>query len=90
MHEAARVRMCQAECRRLLDDDASAGDLTPREVQVLAHVAAGASNRDVGRVLCITEKTVGRHLSNIYLKLGVRSRTAAAAWAFRHGLVTKS
>lgn len=64
------------------------GGLTPRELEVLAHVAAGASNRRIGRALSITEKTVGRHLSNIYLKLEVGSRTEAAAWAHDHQVPT--
>lgn len=62
------------------------GGLTAREAEVLTHVAAGASNRDVARALVISEKTVGRHLANIYTKIGVGSRTAAAAWAREHGL----
>ena len=57
------------------------GGLTKRELEVLAGVAAGAANRDVAKKLFISEKTVGRHLANIYVKLGVSSRTAAAAWA---------
>ncbi|WP_431237455.1 LuxR C-terminal-related transcriptional regulator [Mycolicibacterium aichiense] len=57
------------------------GGLTKRELEVLAGIAAGASNRDVAKQLFISEKTVGRHLANIYVKLGVSSRTAAAAWA---------
>ncbi|OBC00537.1 hypothetical protein A5784_19910 [Mycobacterium sp. 852013-50091_SCH5140682] len=57
------------------------GGLTKREVEVLARIAAGASNREVAKQLFISEKTVGRHLANIYVKLGVSSRTAAAAWA---------
>ena len=60
---------------------AAPGGLTKREVEVLAGIAAGASNRDVAKQLFISEKTVGRHLANIYVKLGVSSRTAAAAWA---------
>lgn len=56
------------------------GPLTAREAEVLECVAAGASNRDVAARLFISEKTVGRHLANIYVKLGVGSRTAAAAW----------
>lgn len=56
------------------------GPLTAREAEVLACVAAGASNRDAAARLFISEKTVGRHLANIYAKLGVGSRTAAAAW----------
>jgi DNA-binding NarL/FixJ family response regulator len=57
------------------------GGLTKREVEVLALITAGASNRDVAKQLFISEKTVGRHLANIFVKLDVSSRTAAAAWA---------
>ncbi|WP_026549178.1 LuxR family transcriptional regulator [Arthrobacter sp. Br18] len=57
------------------------GGLTPREKEVLAAVTSGTSNRDVARLLFISEKTVGRHLANIFVKIGVTSRTAAAAWA---------
>lgn len=57
------------------------GGLTRRELEVLAGVAAGMSNRNLAKKLFISEKTVGRHLANIYVKLGVSSRTAAAAWA---------
>ncbi len=62
------------------------GGLTAREAEVLARVAAGASNREVAQALVISDKTVGRHLANIYLKTGVSSRTAAAAWARDHGM----
>ncbi len=62
------------------------GGLTAREVEVLAAVAAGSSNRDVAAQLFISEKTVGRHLANIFVKIGVPSRTAAAAWAHDHGV----
>jgi ATP/maltotriose-dependent transcriptional regulator MalT len=57
------------------------GGLTKREAEVLACIAAGASNREVAKQLFISDKTVGRHLANIFVKLGVSSRTAAAAWA---------
>lgn len=60
------------------------GGLTRREVEVLTHLAGGASNRDVARVMVLSEKTVARHLANIYAKLGVSSRTAAAAWAHQN------
>ncbi len=61
--------------------------LTAREVQVLGLVAAGKTNKVIARELFLSEKTVDRHLSNIFLKLGVSSRTAAAAYAFTHKLV---
>ncbi|WP_445166998.1 LuxR C-terminal-related transcriptional regulator [Mycolicibacterium sp. Dal123E01] len=57
------------------------GGLTKRELEVLAGVTAGLSNRDLAKKLFISEKTTARHLANIYVKLGVSSRTAAAAWA---------
>jgi DNA-binding CsgD family transcriptional regulator/Tfp pilus assembly protein PilF len=60
--------------------------LTKREAEVLRHVAAGNSNRQVAAALHLSEKTVARHLSNIFTKLGLSSRTAAAGYAFEHGL----
>jgi DNA-binding NarL/FixJ family response regulator len=64
------------------------GRLTAREAEVLSCVAAGQSNREVAATLFIAEKTVARHLSNIFTKLGATSRTEAAAFAHEHGLVT--
>ncbi len=63
------------------------GGLTAREVEVLSLVAGGMSNRGIAADLVLSEKTVARHLSNIFTKLGVSSRTAAAAYAFEHDLV---
>jgi DNA-binding NarL/FixJ family response regulator len=63
------------------------GGLTPREVEVLRLVATGATNREVADRLIISEKTVARHVSNIFTRLGVGSRAAATAYAFRHELV---
>lgn len=64
--------------------------ITPREAEVLGLVARGLSNRQVAEALVVSEKTVARHLSNLYTKLGVSSRTAAAAYAHAHGLVSPS
>jgi DNA-binding NarL/FixJ family response regulator len=64
----------------------AADGLTKRETQVLALVTAGKSNRVIATELFLSEKTVERHLSNIFTKLGVGSRTAAAAYAFEHGI----
>ncbi len=58
--------------------------LTPREVEVLALVATGSTNRAIARELVISEKTVARHVSNIFTKLGVSSRAAATAYAYEH------
>jgi DNA-binding CsgD family transcriptional regulator len=63
------------------------GGLTAREAEVLRLVAGGASNREVGEQLWISEATVRRHLANIFRKIGVGSRTAASAWAHEHGLL---
>lgn len=62
------------------------GGLTEREVEVLGLVVLGASNREIADGLVISEKTVSRHLANIFTKVGVGSRTAAAAWAHAHGI----
>ncbi|WP_374457059.1 LuxR C-terminal-related transcriptional regulator [Nocardioides sp.] len=72
---------------RLTDVGPRPCGLTEREVEVLAAVAAGATNREVASSLVISEKTVGRHLANIFTKVGVGTRTAAAAWARDNGLV---
>lgn len=63
------------------------GGLTRREVQILGLVATGATNRMVAGELFLSEKTVARHVANIFLKLGVTSRSAATAYAYEHHLV---
>ncbi len=62
------------------------GGLTRRELDVLARIASGATNKQVAQQLHLSEKTVGRHLANIYTKLGVSTRTAAAGWAHQHNI----
>ena len=63
------------------------GGMTAREVEVLGLVAAGMTNRSIAAELFLSEKTVARHVANIFTKLGLSSRSAATAYAFRHGLV---
>ena len=63
------------------------GSLSDREVQVLRLLAAGKTNRAIADELFISEKTVARHVSNIFDKLGVSNRAGATAWAFQHNLV---
>ncbi|HEY8520790.1 MAG TPA: LuxR C-terminal-related transcriptional regulator [Gammaproteobacteria bacterium] len=65
----------------------AARGLTPRELEVLRLVATGLTNRQIAAELALSEKTVDRHVSNIFAKLGVPSRAAATAYAFRHRLL---
>jgi DNA-binding NarL/FixJ family response regulator len=64
-----------------------AGRLTARELEVLALVASGKSNRVIAADLVLSEKTVARHVSNILTKLDLESRSQVTAYAYRHGLV---
>jgi DNA-binding NarL/FixJ family response regulator len=61
--------------------------LTERELQVLRLVATGATNHAIASQLFVAEKTVDRHVSNIFTKLGVSSRAAATAYAYQHRLL---
>jgi DNA-binding NarL/FixJ family response regulator len=63
------------------------GGLTARELEVLRLVAAGKTNRTIAADLFLSEKTVARHVSNIFVKLGVSSRSAATAFAYEHDIV---
>jgi DNA-binding NarL/FixJ family response regulator len=62
-----------------------ADTLTPREREVLAGIADGKSNREIARLLRVSEKTVKAHVSAVLAKLGVQDRTQAAVYAVRHG-----
>jgi DNA-binding NarL/FixJ family response regulator len=75
---------------RLVSTDKASPDaagLTPRELEVLKLVATGRTNQAIASVLIVSEKTVARHLSNIFAKLGLSSRSAATAYAYEHDLV---
>jgi DNA-binding NarL/FixJ family response regulator len=63
------------------------GDLTERERTILAAVMRGLSNKAISQEFWVTEQTVKFHLSNVYRKLGVPNRTAAARFAHEHGLI---
>ena len=69
------------------DEHSRPPELTERECEVLRLVAAGKTNREIASVLVISDHTVGRHLQNIFLKLGLPSRAAATAYAYEHDLV---
>ena len=75
----------RAEAERLLRRTLPDG-LSAREAEVLRLVASGQSNGQIAAALFLSQKTVERHLSNIFAKTGVTSRTAAAAYAFEHNL----
>jgi len=61
--------------------------LTDRETEVLRHIAKGATNKGIAQALDVTEATVKTHVSNLLSKLGLKSRTQAALYALREGLV---
>ncbi len=63
--------------------------LTEREVQVLCLIARGQSNKEIAAALHLSAKTVSRHLTNIFNKIGVTSRAAATAFAFEHDLISR-
>lgn len=67
---------------------APAGALTGREVEILRLVAKGATNREIGRTLFVSEGTVKNHVSRVLSRLGLRDRTQAAIYAREHGLLT--
>ncbi|KRE74205.1 helix-turn-helix transcriptional regulator [Arthrobacter sp. Soil762] len=73
----------------MLDSEATPGTvglLTRRELEVLQMLATGRGNRAIAGELYLSEKTVARHVSNIFLKLGLSSRSAATSYAYEHGL----
>jgi DNA-binding NarL/FixJ family response regulator len=69
-------------------DEPPAIPLTPRELDILRHVAAGMRNREVGELLDVSEQTIKNHLSSILHKLGVPNRTHAVTFAVRQGWLT--
>ena len=91
--DAARVVFEQLGARSDLASLAPANEATPghpltaRECEVLALVAKGHTNRGIATMLFLSEKTVARHLSNIFTKINVNSRTAATGYAYEHRLV---
>jgi DNA-binding NarL/FixJ family response regulator len=78
----ARVRALGSAAPAALPDG-----LSSREVQILALVARGLSNREIGAALFISEHTAANHIRSILRKTGCANRTQAASYAHRHGLV---
>ncbi len=79
--------LARAEALSRVSPVNTVGGLTAREAQVLRLVAAGKTNRAIADDLVISEKTVARHVSNIFTKLGLSSRSSATAFAYEHGLL---
>ena len=75
-------------CKREPGSRAAAAGLSSRERQVLLLIASGKTNREIATEFGISEHTVARHVSNIFAKIGVSTRTAASAFAFENGLVS--
>ena len=61
--------------------------LTPRETEVLALIAAGRTSSEIARELSLSVRTIGRHITNIYMKIGARTRADATAYAIRRHIV---
>jgi DNA-binding CsgD family transcriptional regulator len=76
-----------AELDQITGAGRAGGALTERELEVLRLVSTGLTNRLIGERLSLSEKTVARHLSNIFAKLGLSTRAAATAYAYENGLV---
>lgn len=94
--DAARMVFAQlgaapdlARLQKLAQRDAAsmAHGLTARELEVLRLLATGKTNHAIAADLFLAEKTVDRHVSNVFTKLGVSSRAAATAYAYQHQLV---
>jgi DNA-binding CsgD family transcriptional regulator len=93
--EAARreqeaAQACFARLGVLQDRPAAPNGLSPREVEVVRLIAAGKSNRGIAEELFLSEKTVARHLSNIFGKVGATSRAGVAAFAYDSGLLGRN
>jgi DNA-binding NarL/FixJ family response regulator len=86
MHDVAAI----AALERALASAPADDELTPREREVLRLVATGKTNRAIAGALGISEKTIARHVSNIFTKLGLASRAAATAYAYEHGLLGRT
>ena len=85
--EAAALMRKGQRAAATSDKPSASGRLTPREIEVLKLVAAGLSNRTIGRKLFVSDLTVKRHVANVLAKLELPSRAAAAAYAAKTGLV---
>jgi DNA-binding CsgD family transcriptional regulator len=86
----AATDLARLEGRSGLDRATDSHRLTKRELEVLRLLSAGETNREIAADLVVSVRTVDRHVSNIYAKLGVSSRAAATSYAHEHGLVRRA
>ncbi|MDH4143869.1 MAG: response regulator transcription factor [Acidimicrobiia bacterium] len=85
--DLARLRSLSEGSQTHSAVEANSAGLSPRELEVLSHVAAGRTSPEIAEELTISPHTVRRHLENIFVKLGVNNRAAATAYAYEHGLL---
>ena len=83
----ATADLCSLDAAAVASPATPTHGLTKRELEVLELVSTGLSNREVAERLVLSERTVARHVANIFTKLGVSSRSAATAFAYAEGLV---
>lgn len=74
--------------RNIIEEDGHIEQLTPKEKEILIELGKGHSNREISKILYITEYTVKKHVSQVFAKLGLADRTQAALYANAKGLVT--
>jgi len=87
-HKAFDEAVLAKASQQIDDEQKLVEGLTDREIEVLKQAARGLTNKEIGSVLFISDRTVQGHLQNIYQKLGVTSRTEAVTHAMTHGLIT--
>ena len=83
--QSARQAQAPADEKQIQATLTERFQLTGREVEVLHWVSCGKTNRDIGDILGLSPRTVNKHLEHVYVKLGVETRTAAAAIAMSAG-----
>jgi DNA-binding CsgD family transcriptional regulator len=85
--EATQIELSTVSAPPSDGNGAPAGELTPRETEVLHLLARGLNHTEIANALFISPRTVSTHATNIYGKLGVNTHAAAIAYAYQHGLV---
>lgn len=87
LSDRARKRMLALE-EATVNIEALLAELSQREKEVLSYIGQGCDNLTIAEFLCISERTVKNHASNIYTKMGFHSRAEAVAWSWENGFVS--